>query len=134
VAGNILKNGNRVSFSLHNVKIFNTNKFRAVEVIAVVGYRAVSAFGADPVILFNACMPFLPVGTSTRVEDWEFVVIEQEGGPLVIPIPAIQSESIQLSTPTKLVVEINNVEPEDVEKILFSIETLGYSELNSYTR
>lgn len=130
----LLKNGNKVSFNLHNVKIYNTSSFKAVTVVAVANYRAVRQFNVDPNVLYNACVPFIPNGTSTRVEDWEFVVIENSNGKLeTIPIPAIQADSIQLAKPSKLTVIIDEVQSEDVEKIIHAINALGYDNLNSYS-
>lgn len=129
MAETLLKNGNCVNFTLHNVKTFRTNKFTAVNIIAVVNYRAVSSFGIDPRQQYASCAPFIPNGTSMGVEDWEFIVIETNGGREVIPIPAIQPDSITLATPATYVFTVNEVNQEDVERILHAIESLGYDEI-----
>ena len=135
MAESILKNGNRVSFKLHDVKIYKSNKFQSVTIIAVVNYRAVRSFGADPVQLYTACAPNIPNGINSKVEDWEFIVVEvDEGGREVIPIPAIQPDSIKLSKTLHYVFQVENVNPEDVEKILFAISSLGYDKISHYSK
>lgn len=126
----LLKNGNCVNFTLYNVKTFNPSKFKAVKIIAVINYRAVASFGVDAHNLYYNCVPYIPNGTSMRVEDWEFIVIETTGGRQVIPIPAIQPDSITLAAPSKCIFTVNDVNQEDIQRILFAIESLGYSEIS----
>lgn len=131
----ILKNSNRVSFTLHDVKIYAMNKFQSVTIIAVVNYRAVRSFGIDPIYLYNACAPHIPNGLNSKVEDWEFIVVElEEGGNTVIPIPAIQTDSIKLSKPLIHVFQVEGVNPEDIEKIIFAINSLGYDRISHYSK
>lgn len=123
---NALKLGDTVSFDVYPSAILGTS-FKRVKVLAILDMDSARQW-IDPVAMHINVYPTLPEGTPNRPSDYYYVKIRLPNGQVTcLGLPWIREETITVHDQTTMRVTIENIGPEDVERVIKALSANGYN-------
>lgn len=120
--------GTRFSFEVHPTSIIGNN-FNGVKMVAIYGAEKARREGVDIESLHANIYPTLPAGlTEDDPYSYSYFEIQQPNGDYkVIGVPWIKSETLVVSSTSRVTMVFDDVTPIDVERMIESLSAIGKS-------
>lgn len=113
------------SFNVYPSAILGSG-FKNVTVAAILDYQTAKAFG-DIEVLHISVFPYLPAGTPNRPQDFDYLLLRTEAGDsIIIGIPWIEEETIEVVGALTMTITIDGVGTEDTERVRACLSQNGY--------